>query len=131
MCFFSAGNASPGRHGELREDVGEGAVDLVRHARGERADGGHPLGLHEARLHLLAFGQITRDAEDRRRAVVVDDQAHDLGVDGGSVAPEQPVLLRRDRPAVLEIGVTLLLRGALVGVHGVSHEAPDELPARS
>ena len=64
---------------EVDQQVRERIVDLVRDARREGPQRGHPVALHELMLELGPLGHVSRDDEHRGRSLEVDRRRHGLG----------------------------------------------------
>ena len=108
--------AAARHHVQVRHHVGQGVVDLVGHARGERPDRDHAVG-QQARLHLLSLGEVAAESDDVRPAIVLEDHRHDLRVDDEPVLAQHAVLLRRQGPPRLgEARAAALEDVAVLGV---------------
>ena len=102
---------------EVRHDVRERVVDLVRDSGRERADGRQPIGLREARLERLALGDVAPHREDRGAALVVDRDRRELGGDRLAVLLAQAQLAHGEALAVVQHPRdTLAVRLDLVGI---------------
>src|ERR1035441_1706648 len=60
------------QHLGIRRDYGEWRIDLVRHTRGQQADGGELLGLCELGFEFDALGDVVHDDEAANDAKGLD-----------------------------------------------------------
>jgi hypothetical protein len=113
---------------EVEQDVRQRVVDFVGQPGGEHAHRGQEVGLHQARLQLLALAHVAGDDQHRGFAVEVDGRRGHLEHAVLPVAAEDAEALQRPGHLLLEGGPHALDgRLTLVGVHHVRQRPAHQL----
>ena len=83
---------------QVHAHVKQRVVDLVRHAGGQGAKRGQPVGQHQVTLKLLALGDVTAEQDDGALVVKLGEQIEHVQGGAASVAAQEGNLGRRRRP---------------------------------